>query len=94
MCGSLVTLISFAAPETLVPTTTSAGVVNEGTTTQVVGPGFESLRDRCIYDSFTTSAAVLAVLLAIIVLLLVLLVLCLLVIAKKLKNEKNLKKYP
>ena len=88
-------LIIYAGP-TLTTTTSSPGNVNEGTdgmTVSLPGPAVGPLRERCIYDSFTTSAVVLAVLLAIIVALSILFVISLIVLAKKVCNERKLKKY-
>ena len=77
-------------------TTTSPGNVNErtdGPTVSFAGPGVGSLSERCIYESFTASAVVLAVLLAIIMALSILFVISLLVLAKKVCNERKLKQY-
>ena len=57
------------------------------------GPGSDSLRERCIYDSFTTSAVVLAILLLVIVALLVLLVLSCCMLTRKMRDERKLKSY-
>lgn len=76
--------------------TTSAGNVNErtdDTTVSFPGPGVGALGDRCIYESFTDSAVVLAVLLAVIVALSLLFMISLCVLAKKVCNERKLKQY-
>lgn len=85
-----------AATANSLPTTSPVGRINdetENTLPMNIGPGIGSLTERCIYDSFTTSAVVLGVLLAVIVILLVLLVVSLCVLAKKVRSDRHLQKY-